>query len=208
MQADRDASAKARASMSEKSALKKPAPWSEGQALEDRSYLQRAPASNNTSIPPSPTGAMNRKLPSASASFSRSVSTGALASSSSKDAIQREQSKLVYSRENSNGSITIVSSGENSLPNAISVPVSDSVYRFVKSNPVGLNMEQIENNIPKDQIAKLETTGNYFILLLQNGSNPPLEVKVKKETSGLVQVASEPVVERQVSLEDLRNTLR
>lgn len=144
----------------------------------------------------------------AASSRSRSSNSNAI-SDNSRDSVAREEAKLVNLRENSNGSITITSTAGNTgatSANAIVVPVSDAIYLSATS-PAGLNLSQIEASIPKDQIAKLQDKGEYFILLLQNGSNPPLEVKVKKEKNGLVQVDGAPIVSRNVSLEGLLNTL-
>lgn len=145
----------------------------------------------------------------AASSRSRSASSNAI-SDNSRDSVAREEAKLVNLRENSNGSITITSSAGGAgaaSANAIVVPVSDAFYLSAQSNPSGLNLSQLEQSIPKDQIARLQDKGDYFILLLQNGTNPPLEVKVKKENNKLVQVDGAPIVSRRVSLEGLLNTL-
>lgn len=139
----------------------------------------------------------------------RTPGSNTLSDTSNKDSVLREQAKLVNLRENSNGSIT-VSSGEgaSSNANAISVNVSDSLYLSAQANPVGLNLSQIAQNIPKDQIEKLNAKGDYFIILLQNGSHPPLEVKVKKDMNGLIQLDGSQIIQRRVSLDGLRNTLK
>jgi len=111
-------------------------------------------------------------------------------------------------RQNSNGSITIEAKGSSgTAPNAISVPISDDLYKMAQMNPTGLNLFQIEKSIPKEQIAELEKK-EYIILLLQNGKNPPLEVKVRKENNRLVQVKNTQIVTRTFSLEGLQNSLR
>jgi hypothetical protein len=106
---------------------------------------------------------------------------------SSDSAVAREEAKLVNMRRYSDGSITIESIGStNSVgANAITVPVSDEQYRLLQSNPTSLNLSQIERSIPKDQIMTLERRGE-ITLLLQNGSNPPFEVKVQKKDNKLV----------------------
>lgn len=109
-------------------------------------------------------------------------------SDSSSDSVAREEAKLVNLRRYADGSITIESAGPNAAGatgNAITVPVSDEQYRILQSNPNGLNLTQIEKSIPKDQIAKLEKSGE-IIILLRNGSNPPFEVKVEKKDNRLV----------------------
>lgn len=129
-------------------------------------------------------------------------------SSSSDSSIERENAKLIRLRQNANGSITIESKGAGALaPNAIAVPISDDLYRMVQMNPTGLNLGQIEKSIPKEQIAELEKK-EYIILLLQNGSRPPLEVRVRKENNRLVQLKDTQVVTRSVSLQGLQNTLK
>lgn len=107
---------------------------------------------------------------------------------SSSDSVAREEAKLVNLRRYADGSITIESAGPGggaASGNAITVPVSDEQYRMLQSNPNGLNLTQIEKSIPKDQIAKLERSGE-IIILLRNGSNPPFEVKVEKKDNRLV----------------------
>lgn len=164
---------------------------------------QRAPGSVPNNLQQNTSGS------GAGAGVTRSKTSGSSAVSDSRESVAREEAKLVNMRENSNGSITITSSNSgasSASANAIVVPVSDAIY-LSASSPAGLNLSQIEASIPKDQIAKLQDQGEYFILLLQNGSNPPLEVKVKKEKNGLVQVDGAPIVSRNVSLEGLLNTL-
>ena len=135
--------------------------------------------------------------------------TNALSDGASNDSsVERENAKLVNLRQNSNGSITIEAKGNSGLvPNAIAVPISDDLYKMAQMNPTGLNLFQIEKNIPKEHIAELEKK-EYIILLLQNGKNPPLEVKVKKENNRLVQVKNTQIVSRTFSLEGLKNSLR
>ncbi len=124
---------------------------------------------------------------SASISGSSSGNSAALGSSGSSDSVAREEAKLVNLRRFSDGSIIIEStgSGSGSSLNAITVPVSDEQYRILQTNPQGLNLGQIERSIPQDQIAQLERNGE-IILLLQNGQNPPFEVKVEKKDNRLV----------------------
>jgi hypothetical protein len=74
-------------------------------------------------------------------------------------------------------------------------------------NLTGLDLSQIEKNISKDQIAQLEGKG-VITLLLQNGSRPPLEVKVRRHNNKLVQVENTQVITRRVSLKTLQNTFR
>lgn len=147
----------------------------------------------------------------AGSAVTRTRTSGSSAVSDSRESVAREEAKLVNLRENSNGSITITSSNNgasSASANAIVVPVSDAFYLSAQSNPTGLNLSQIQQSIPADQIARLQDKGDFFILLLQNGSNPPLEVKVKKENNQLVQVEGAPIVSRRVSLDSLRNTLK
>jgi hypothetical protein len=145
---------------------------------------RRAPAS----VRESQVSASSTKAASASAnatSARRSVLSAA-PSSSSDDSVAREEAKLVNLRSQG-GFITIesVGKGASSSANAISYPVSDEQYKLLQSNPMGLNLTQIEKNIPKDQIENLERNGE-IILLLRNGSNPPFEVKVEKKNKKLV----------------------
>ncbi len=136
---------------------------------------------------------------------------GANAVSDSRESVAREEAKLVNLRENSNGSITVTASSAGAAgasANAIVVPVSDALYASARSNPTGLNLSQIQQSIPAEQIARLQDKGDYFILLLQNGSNPPLEVRVKKENNILVQVDGAPIVSRRVSLDTLNLILK
>lgn len=114
-------------------------------------------------------------------------SSASIGPSGSSDSVAREEAKLVNLRQSSDGSIIIVPSGNGSgvSPNAITVPVSDEQYRILQTNPRGLNLSQIERSIPQDQIARLEQNGE-IILLLQNGDNPPFEVKVEKKDNRLV----------------------
>lgn len=122
----------------------------------------------------------------ASASSRRSSSSSGAVSSAA-DSVAREEAKLVNLRRFSDGSITIesVNRGSQGAANAITVPVSDEQYRLLQSNPTALNLSNIEKSIPKDQMARLEKTGQ-IILVLQNGSNPPFEVKVEKKDNKLV----------------------
>ncbi len=123
----------------------------------------------------------------ASASVQRSSSSSGAVSSTSSDSLDREQAKLVNLRRHADGSITIDSSakGGQLAPNAITLPVSDEQYRLLQSNPGALNLSQIEKSIPKDQLEKLEKIGE-IILVLQNGENPPFEVKLEKKDNQLV----------------------
>lgn len=166
---------------------------------------QRSPASiqdsqQSTSGPGSSGGAS-----------ARGRNGGANAVSDSRESVAREEAKLVNLRENSNGSITVTASSAGAAgasANAIVVPVSDALYASARSNPTGLNLSQIQQSIPAEQIARLQDKGDYFILLLQNGSNPPLEVRVKKENNVLVQVDGAPIVSRRVSLDTLNLILK
>jgi len=122
---------------------------------------------------------------SGAASLQRSSSSsGARASA---DSVAREEAKLVNLRRFPDGSITIesASKGGQVAPNAITVPVSDEQYRLLQSNPGALSLSQIEKSIPKEQLAELEKSGQ-IILVLQNGENPPFEVKVEKKDNKLV----------------------
>jgi hypothetical protein len=168
---------------------------------------QRAPGNNEQQLNTSGSGGG-----AGAAATSRTRNSSSNAISDSGDSVSREEAKLVNLRENSNGSITITSSVAGgpaaTAANAIVIPVTDAFYQTAQSNPSGLNLSQLEQSIPKDQIAKLQDRGDYFILLLQNGTNPPLEVKVKKDSNNkLVQVDGAPIVSRRVSLEGLLNTL-
>lgn len=148
---------------------------------EDERDVSRGPASVkenklNTS------GANGGGAESRSSSSNRKSSSG-----DNSDSVAREEAKLVNMRRFSDGSITIEPSGNGSAGtvNAITVPVSDEQYRMLQANPTSLNLSQIERSIPKDQIAKLEKSGEITILL-RNGSNPPFEVKVEKKENRLV----------------------
>lgn len=168
---------------------------------------QRAPGNATEQLN---TAGSNSGSSSGAAAASRSRTSGANAfSDSSRDSVAREEAKLVNLRENSNGSITVTASGSGSAnANAIVVPVNDQIYLQAQSNPNGFSLAQIQQSIPQDQIAKLQDKGDYFILLLQNGTKPPLEVKVRKGADNkLVQVDGAPIVTRRVSLDSLRNTL-
>ncbi len=123
----------------------------------------------------------------ASASVQRSSSSSGAVSGAASDSLAREEAKLVNLRRHSDGSITIDSNSKNGqfVPNAITVPVSDEQYRLLQSNPTALNLSQIEKSIPKEQLDKLEKTGE-IILVLQNGANPPFEVKLEKKDNQLV----------------------
>ena len=152
-------------------------------------------------------GAVNGTGP-ASVGKGRSGSNALSDGGASDSSVERENAKLVSLRQNSNGSITIEAKGSSgTAPNAISVPISDDLYKMAQMNPTGLNLFQIEKSIPKEQIAELEKK-EYIILLLQNGKNPPLEVKVRKENNRLVQVKNTQIVTRTFSLEGLQNSLR
>lgn len=124
---------------------------------------------------------------SAAASSRKSSGSSGAVSSSASDSVAREEAKLVNLRRFSDGSITIesVGRGNQAVANAITLPVSDEQYRLLQSNPSALNLSQIEKNIPKDQMERLEKNGQ-IILVLQNGSNPPFEVKVEKKDNKLV----------------------
>jgi hypothetical protein len=164
----------------------------------------RAPAGVRDSIFDSPQGHTSG---SSLGNKSSSVSSNSTIDSSSKSSVEREEAKLVKRSENLNGSITIESVKGTSSANAITIPVSDDLYKMAQANPTGLDLSQIEKNIPKDQIAQLEKNG-VIILLLKNGSNHPLEVKVRKENNVLVQVKNTQITPRKVSLEGLQNTLK
>jgi hypothetical protein len=168
--------------------------------------INRAPASINSQFDTSASG--TGKSLAHSRNSARSASKAA-SDSSGRDSVAREEAKLVNLRQNPNGSITIEAlSGKNSASaNAINVTISDDLYRLAQLNPTGLNLSQIAKNISKEQIAQLEGQG-VITLLLQNGSNPPLEVKVRKQNNKLVQVENTEVIARRVSLEGLKNTLK
>lgn len=154
---------------------------SSGSGISDET--QRAPASVKE-FNTSGSGAGNSSGASAS---SRKSSSSSGAVSSAADSVAREEAKLVNLRRFSDGSITIetVNRGSQASANAITVPVSDEQYRLLQSNPTALNLSNIEKSIPQDQMARLEKTGQ-IILVLQNGSNPPFEVKVEKKDNKLV----------------------
>jgi hypothetical protein len=101
--------------------------------------------------------------------------------------VAREEAKLVGLRNGSNGALTLENIGKSNLgrANAIAINLSDEQYRLIQSNPNAVNLSQLEKNIPQDQIDRLEKTGQ-IILLLQNGSNPPFEVKVERKNKRLV----------------------
>lgn len=101
--------------------------------------------------------------------------------------VAREEAKLVGLRNGSNGAIIIENIGKSNLSraNAIAITLSDEQYRLIQSNPNAVNLSQLEKNIPQEQIDRLEKTGQ-IILLLQNGSNPPFEVKVERKNKRLV----------------------
>lgn len=127
----------------------------------------------------------------AGASVQRSSSSSGARSSA--DSVAREEAKLVNLRRFPDGSITIESptKGGQIAPNAITVPVSDEQYRLLQSNPGALSLSQIEKSIPKEQLAVLEKSGQ-IILVLQNGENPPFEVKVEKKDNQLVYQLQDP----------------
>lgn len=123
----------------------------------------------------------------AAASSKKSSSRSSAAAASTAESVAREEAKLVNLRRLSDGSITIESVNRNTQgqANAITVPVSDEQYRLLQTNPNAVNLSQIEKSIPKDQMDRLEKTG-HIILVLQNGANPPFEVKVEKKDNKLV----------------------
>lgn len=131
----------------------------------------------------------------------------AIGPSGSSDSVAREEAKLVNFRQNSDGSIVIAATGAgvNTVANAISVPLSDENYQLLRTNPKQLNLSEIERSIPREQIAQLEKNGE-IILLLQNGTNPPYEVKVRKQDNKLVY--STTPVRRIATLDALRNLTR
>lgn len=123
----------------------------------------------------------------ASAGVQRSTTSSGAAASGASDSVDREVAKLVSLRRHEDGSISIDPGAKGSplVPNAITLPVSDEQYRLLQSNPNALNLSQIEKSIPKDKLAELEKTGQ-IILVLQNGGNPPFEVKLEKKDNQLV----------------------
>lgn len=124
---------------------------------------------------------------SASVGSSGGAGSARRAGATSGDDVAREEAKLVSMRSSSDGSIVIsnVNPSAGAVANAVSVPVSDEQYRALQANPQSLNLAQIEQSIPRDQIAKLEKEGE-IIILLRNGSNPPFEVKVARKNNKLV----------------------
>lgn len=123
----------------------------------------------------------------AAASSKKSSSRSSAVAASTAESVAREEAKLVNLRRLSDGSITIESVNRNTQgqANAITVSVSDEQYRLLQTNPNAVNLSQIEKSIPKDQMDRLEKTG-HIILVLQNGANPPFEVKVEKKDNKLV----------------------
>lgn len=151
---------------------------------EEETEAGRGPASVKETVTAG--GAGSGSLSRAALSNSAVRKSAGSATDNSSDSLAREQAKLVNMRRYSDGSITIETAGNGATQgNAITVPVSDEQYRILQSNPAGLNLNQIERSIPKEQIAKLENKGEITILL-QNGSNPPFEVKVEKKDNRLV----------------------
>ena len=137
------------------------------------------------------------------------ASAAAMKEATNREALAREEAKLINLRQETGGAITIegVKGTSATGANAIAVNITDDFYKQVRVNPVGLNLKQIEASIPKDQIALLEKQG-VITLILQNGKNPPVEVKVTKRNGSLVQVENTSAVVRRVSLQSLQNTFR
>lgn len=157
------------------------------QSSERSTDVSRAPSSIN---PVSNNGDSFREGSGSQASVSRKGSSKS--ADSSDDAVARENSKLVNLRNNADGSITIeaIRSGQVQA-NAITLPVTDEMYKLLQVNPAGLNLSQLEKRIPKEQIALLEKKGE-IVLILQNGTNPPFEVKVEKKNNKLVYSLKDP----------------
>lgn len=138
---------------------------------------------------------------------SSSQEAQALRDSSSRESLAREEAKLVNLRQESSGAIVLEGTKQGVGANAIAVSISDEAYKLARTSLIGINLQQIEKNIPKDQIELLEKNG-VITLILQNGQNPPLEVKVKRLNGSLVQVENTEAIVRKFSLQSLQNTFR
>lgn len=138
---------------------------------------------------------------------SHSQEAQAIRDNSARESLAREEAKLVNLRQETNGGIVLEGAKQGSVPNAIAVSISEEAYKQARSSLVGINLNQIEKNIPKDQIELLEKNG-IITLILQNGQNPPLELKVKRLNGSLVQVENTEAVVRRFSLQSLQNTFR
>jgi hypothetical protein len=111
----------------------------------------------------------------------------------SPDSVAREEAKLVNFRRNTDGTITVESAGASGAAagNAITVPVSDEQYRMLQANPQGLNLGQLERNIPREHLDRLGRQGE-IVILLRNGANPPFEVLVERRDNRLVYRVRDP----------------
>lgn len=144
---------------------------------------------------------------SGSGSVSSSQSSAqAMKEMANSEALAREEAKLVKLRQESSGAI-VLEGAKNQGANAISLAIPDDFYKQARGNLASINLQQIESKIPKEQIDLLEKNG-VIVLILQNGSNPPLEVKVRREKGRLVQLDNSPAVVRKFSLQGLQNSFR
>jgi uncharacterized coiled-coil protein SlyX len=144
------------------------------------SDVSRAPAS----APQYSTGGVN----SGSNGSAVTKRSNANSADTSADSVAREESKLANVRRFPDGSVSIEAASQTSgaaTANAIIVTVTDEQYDLLSANPDGLNLAQLEKDIPQDQIAKLEKNGEITIFL-KNGPNQPFEVKVEKINNKLV----------------------
>lgn len=130
-------------------------------------------------------GVGNNSISNADAQRRASTGPSAVSSTTGADSVEREEAKLVNLRRFSDGFIIVESSSsgvaQGTTP-AITLPVSEEQYQALLSNPESFNLSQIEQKIPRE----LLNTSEEIILLLSNGQNPPLEVKVRREMTGLV----------------------
>lgn len=133
-------------------------------------------------------------------------SSQAMKEAANREALAREEAKLVKLRQESSGAIVLEGTKGNGA-NAIALAISDEFYKQARGNLAAINLKQVEKNIPKDQIDLLEKNG-VITLILQNGHNPPLEVKVMRRDGQLVQLDNSPAVVRKFSLQGLQNSFR
>lgn len=119
---------------------------------------------------------------------------------------------LTGSSNTAAGGLTIVSDNsgngnQTSSSPSIVLNVNENQYR----NPEQINLAEIQNNLPKEQLEKLKNNSE-IILVLRNGSNPPIEVKLAKKDNKLVKVENvatrSPASERVNTLDSLRSTLK
>lgn len=176
--------------------------------VDEVSDAGRAPASIKD-IKQNTSGALGGAASASTSSSSRKSSS----SDSSRESVAREEAKLVNLKRYSDGSITIETANHGaSGGNAITIPVSDEQYRMLQANPQGLNLNQLVKTIPQEKIAQLEKSGE-IVILLQNGSNPPFEVKVAKQDNRLIVLSdkngkAQAPVRRVYTREALTNELK